>query len=167
MSTGKHLHWELRLGNKHIWDANGKHYIEPIGFFKALIAYEASVATAPVVADPKAPVAPAPEHNEIQASAVEAERLAAKTEAVKAKVEPLVKAVAKADAASKKPALTGELKVGSTGPAVKWLQSRLGVAVTGTFDNVTKDAVVKFQKTRKEITKPDGAVGNLTWKALG
>jgi peptidoglycan hydrolase-like protein with peptidoglycan-binding domain len=39
--------------------------------------------------------------------------------------------------------------------------------VTGTFDNVTKDAVVKFQKTRKEITKPDGAVGNLTWKALG
>jgi thymidylate synthase len=23
MSTGKHLHWELRLGKSHIWDANG------------------------------------------------------------------------------------------------------------------------------------------------
>ena len=111
-------------------------------------------------------MAPAPEHNEAQAAVVDAE-LAAKKEAVKAKVEPLAKAVAKAEAIGKKPALTGELKVGSTGPAVKWLQVRLGLDATGTFDNVTKAAVIKFQKTRKEITKPDGAVGNLTWKALG
>ena len=159
MSTGKHLHWELRLGNKHIWDANGKHYIEPIGFFKALIAYEASVATAPMVTDPKtAPVAPAPEHNDIQAAAIEAERVAAKTEAAVAK---------KADSVSKKPSLPGELKVGSSGPAVAWLQGRLGVAVTGKFDASTKTAVIKFQKTRKEITKPDGIIGPLSWKALG
>lgn len=167
MSTGKHLHWELRLGNKHVWDANGKHYIEPIAFFKALIAYEKSVATAPVVADPKAPVAEAPVHNEAQANAVEATRLAEK------KAEPVVAKPAvvapKASAVAKpvKPALKAELKVGSTGAEVKWLQARLGVSVTGTFDNVTKAAVIKFQKTRKEITKPDGAVGNLTWKALG
>lgn len=162
MSTGKHLHWELRLGNKHIWDANGKHYIEPIGFFKALIAYEKSIATAPVVANPKAPVAPAPEHNEAQAAAVEAERVAVKAAPVVTKAP-----VAAKPAKAAKPALVGELKVGSTGDAVKWLQTRLGVQATGTFDNVTKAAVIKFQKTRKEITKPDGAVGNLTWKALG
>ena len=162
MSTGKHLHWELRLGNKHIWDANGKHYIEPIGFFKALIAYEKSIATAPVVANPKAPVAPAPEHNEAQAAAVEAERVAVKAATVVTKAP-----VAAKPAKAAKPALVGELKVGSTGDAVKWLQTRLGVQATGTFDNVTKAAVIKFQKTRKEITKPDGAVGNLTWKALG
>ena len=157
MSTGKHLHWELRLGNKHIWDANGKNYIEPIAFFKALIASEKAIASASVVATKNDPVAPAPEHNEEQAATVDAEIAAKKAEA-KAAPAP-VKAA--------KPALDGELKVGSTGDAVKWLQTRLDVPVTGTFDNVTKAAVVKFQKTRKEITKPDGAVGNLTWKALG
>jgi murein DD-endopeptidase MepM/ murein hydrolase activator NlpD len=50
MSTGKHLHWELRLGKVHTWDANGKFYIEPIAFFKALIAQEKIVATAADVA---------------------------------------------------------------------------------------------------------------------
>lgn len=164
MSTGKHLHWELRLGNKHIWDANGKHYIEPIAFFKALIAYEKSVATAPVVADPEAPVAPAPEHNEAQAAAVEAARVATKISTPTPAAKPAAK---KPTAPLAKPALKAELKVGSTGAEVKWLQNRLNVPVTGTFDNVTKAAVIKFQKTRKEITKPDGAVGNLTWKALG
>jgi murein DD-endopeptidase MepM/ murein hydrolase activator NlpD len=164
MSTGKHLHWELRLGNKHIWDANGKHYIEPIGFFKALIAYEKSIATAPVVADPKAPVAPAPEHNEAQAVVVEAARVAEKA-ATPVVVNNVINVAAPAKLA--KPALKGELKVGSTGDAVRWLQTRLDIPVTGTFDNVTKVAVVKFQKTRKEITKPDGIIGNITWKALG
>lgn len=46
MSTGKHLHWELRLGKQHIWDANGKHYIEPVAFFEALIKKEKIAATA-------------------------------------------------------------------------------------------------------------------------
>ncbi|WP_371068245.1 M23 family metallopeptidase, partial [Salmonella enterica] len=46
MSTGKHLHWELRLGKSHIWDAAGKFYIEPIAFFKALIAKEKAIASA-------------------------------------------------------------------------------------------------------------------------
>lgn len=167
MSTGKHLHWELRLGKIHTWDANGKNYIEPIAFFKALIAKEKAIASAAVVATDKDPVAPAPTHDAKQAAAVEAQLLAAKKEAAKAKLQPLVKAVAKAEAASKKPALTGELKAGSTGPAVTWLQTRLGVPVTGKFDAATKTAVIKFQKTRKEITKPDGVIGNLTWKALG
>jgi hypothetical protein len=84
MSTGKHLHWELRIGKKHIWDANGKNYIEPIAFFKALIAKEAVIATAPVLADPSAEPAPAPTHDEAQAATVEAaykaQKAAAKAE---------------------------------------------------------------------------------------
>jgi murein DD-endopeptidase MepM/ murein hydrolase activator NlpD len=67
MSTGKHLHWELRLGKSHIWDANGKNYIEPIGFFKALIAKEKAIASAPVVASESDPVAPEPIHGDTPA----------------------------------------------------------------------------------------------------
>ena len=78
MSTGKHLHWELRLGKQHIWDANGKNYIEPIAFFKALIASEKAIASAAVVATDVDPIAPEPTHDEAQAAAVEAERQAAK-----------------------------------------------------------------------------------------
>ncbi len=82
MSTGKHLHWELRLGKQHIWDKMGKNYIEPIAFFKALIAKEKAIATAPVVATDDDVAAPAPVHNEAQAATLEAARTAAKTTAV-------------------------------------------------------------------------------------
>jgi murein DD-endopeptidase MepM/ murein hydrolase activator NlpD len=88
MSTGKHLHWELRLGKQHIWDAKGKNYIEPIAFFKALIAQEAAIATASVEATEDDVVAPAPVH-------------AAKA-APAPKAVPVVKPVAKP--AAKKPA---------------------------------------------------------------
>jgi murein DD-endopeptidase MepM/ murein hydrolase activator NlpD len=73
MSTGKHLHWELRLGKSHVWDAKGKNYIEPIGFFKALIAKEKMIATAAVVASDADPIAPEPTHDEAQAAVVQAE----------------------------------------------------------------------------------------------
>lgn len=160
MSTGKHLHWELRLGKSHIWDANGKFYIEPIGFFKALIAQEKAIASAIVVATPDDAVAPAPTHDAAQAATVE-KQLAVVKAAAKAELngKPVVKLA--------KPKLVGELKVGSKGDAVKYLQTKLRVPVTGEFNAVTKVAVIKFQKTRKEITKPDGIVGGLTWKALG
>lgn len=144
MSTGIHLHWEIWKGKSHGWSADGKGFVEPISFVDALIKMEAAKGFAAEATPENAPV-----------------------EVIKI-AEPAPKAVApKAPAKAAKPALKGELKVGSTGTEVKWLQGRLGVPVTGTFDNVTKAAVVKFQKTRKEITKPDGAVGNLTWKALG
>lgn len=81
MSTGKHLHWELRLGKSHIWDSAGKFYIEPIAFFKALIAKEKAMATAPISTPEDALIAPAPEHNDAQAEALEAARLAAKASA--------------------------------------------------------------------------------------
>ena len=78
MSTGKHLHWELRLGKEHIWDAKGKNYIEPIAFFKALIAKEKAIASAPVVATDDAPVADAPTHGEEAAAAITAQLAAEK-----------------------------------------------------------------------------------------
>jgi len=157
MSAGKHLHWELRLGKQHIWDANGKNYIEPIAFFKALIASEKAIATASVVATDNDPVAPAPTHDEAGTAAVDAVLAAKKTEAA-----PAV-AVAK-PAVSKKPALpAGGLKVGSTGPAVSYLQKSLKIADTGKFDAATKAAVIAFQKKHKDITKPDGTIGQLTW----
>ena len=62
MSTGKHLHWELKEGKDHAWNNTGKGYIEPFTFFKALIAVEAAAATASVETKDSDPVLPAPVH---------------------------------------------------------------------------------------------------------
>jgi murein DD-endopeptidase MepM/ murein hydrolase activator NlpD len=62
MSTGKHLHWELKEGKDHAWNNTGKGYIEPFTFFKALIAVEAAAATASVETPESDPVLPAPVH---------------------------------------------------------------------------------------------------------
>ena len=164
MSTGKHLHWELKEGKDHVWNATGKGYIEPIGFFKALIALEKSKASAAVEATDDDPVAPEPTHDEAQARKVEQE-LAQKKAAAQAATAPVANASAVAPA-NKKPVLKGTLKLGSKGPEVKYLQKALGVTETGTFDSVTKSAVIAFQKKHKDITKPDGEVGNLTWSKL-
>lgn len=145
MSTGIHLHWEIWKGKSHGWSADGKGFVEPIAFVSALIKLESAKGFANVATPEDAPV---------EITKVVAEKPAAKVAPAIA-VKP------------KKPALVGELKVGATGAAVTWLQTKLGVAPTGKFDAATKAAVIKFQKTRKEITKPDGVVGNLTWKALG
>lgn len=69
LSTGKHLHWELRKGKTHVWSNVGKNYIEPVEFFDALIKWERSIATAPVVAQPTDPIAPAPTHDDAGAKA--------------------------------------------------------------------------------------------------
>ena len=140
MSTGKHLHWELRLGKQHIWDKMGKNYIEPIAFFKALIAQEAAIATAGVVATDDDPVAPAPTHG--------------------VKVAPAPKPVV---AATSKPALKGTLKKGSKNGLVTYLQKSLAVAgdTPGVFGDKTHAAVVALQKKHKLTA--DGVVGPLTW----
>ena len=172
MSTGKHLHWELRLGKVHTWDAMGKNYIEPIAFFKALIAKEAAIATASVVATDDDPVAPAPEHNEAQADVVEAARVAAKVTpapvaapaAPKAEVPPTPKVAVVVP--KTKPAIKGELKIGSKGPAVAYLQSKLNVPITGVFDRATHVATIGFQQKHKEITLKDGIIGPITWSKL-
>jgi murein DD-endopeptidase MepM/ murein hydrolase activator NlpD len=69
MSTGKHLHWELHKGTQHTWNATGAGYIEPVKFFKHLIEWEKSIATAPVETPRDAPVAPIPTHDDAGAEA--------------------------------------------------------------------------------------------------
>lgn len=79
MSTGKHLHWEHQLGKKYVWSPVGKNFIEPIAFFKALIAKEKMIASAAVVATENDPVADAPAHDDAQAAIIEAQLQATKT----------------------------------------------------------------------------------------
>lgn len=145
MSTGKHLHWELRLGKQHIWDAKGKFYIEPVAFFEALIKKEAVVATAMVEATDDDPVAPAPTHG-------------AKPVVAKSVVAPVV------TTKSAKPVLKSTLKVGAKNGYVKYLQNALKVPVTGTYDAATVAAVKKLQ-TAKGL-KADGLAGPLTWEHI-
>lgn len=63
------------------------------------------------------------------------------------------------------PAAQPVLQLGSTGPAVQTLQTKLGVSPTGYFGEQTKKAVKKFQKAHG-IPKT-GVVAALTWAALG
>jgi murein DD-endopeptidase MepM/ murein hydrolase activator NlpD len=157
MSTGKHLHWELRLGKVHTWDANGKNYIEPISFFKALIAKEKAIASAAVVATEDDPVAEAPEHNEAQAAKVDAE-LVAKKEVAKA-------ATPAAPVAVKNPGYPGSyIQEGSTGDAVKFIQQQLKVKVDGVFGPATDKAVKALQLKHGLVS--DGIVGPKTWAFL-
>ena len=165
MSTGKHLHWELRLGKVHTWDANGKNYIEPIGFFKALIAKEKAIASAAVVATDDDPVEDAPEHNEAQASKVDAQ-LVAKKEAAKVAAPEAPKTVAAPVVAEiKNPGYPGRyVQKGSVGPEVKYVQQQVKVAITGDFDEATHEAVEKLQA--KHGLKVDGIIGPKTWAFL-
>ena len=161
MSTGKHLHWELRLGSSHIWDANGKNYIEPIGFFKALIAQEKAIASAAVVATDDDPVAEAPEHNEAQAAKVDAELKAAKV----APPKPVTPATKPVPVAMKNPGYPGHyIKLGAEGDAVKFIQQQTKLPVTGKFDAATDKAVKALQKKHGLLV--DGIVGPKTWAFL-
>ncbi len=162
MSTGKHLHWELRLGKSHVWDAMGKNYIEPIGFFKALIAKEKAIASAAVVATDDDPVAEAPEHNENQAAAVETARQVAKTAAPVATPAttpvPVVEKIAN-------PGYPGHyIQKGSVGQYVKFIQQQLNVKVDGEFGDKTHAAVAALQKKHGLLV--DGIVGPKTWAFL-
>jgi hypothetical protein len=83
MSTGKHLHWELHKGRVHTWSATGAGYIEPVKFFKNLIEWEKSIATAEVEAKPEDPVIPTPTHDEDGAVTAEASIVEPTTPVVK------------------------------------------------------------------------------------
>jgi hypothetical protein len=159
MSTGKHLHWELRLGKQHIWDANGKNYIEPIGFFKALIAKEKAIASAAIVATEDDPVEDAPEHNEAQAAKVDAQLAAKKAApAVAPKITPVATVM-------KNPGYPGHyIKRGSTGDSVKFIQQQLNLKVDGDFGDKTHVAVESLQKKHGLLV--DGIVGPKTWAFL-
>ena len=172
MSTGKHLHWELQLGKRYAWNNVGKNFIEPIAFFKALIAKEAAIASAPVVATDNDPVQEAPEHNEAQADKVEATRVASKVATPVAKpvvATPVKKATTPPPAVvvpATKPALKGELKKGAKNGAVRYLQKALGLTPTGVFDQALHVAVIELQKKHSDITLKDGVVGPITWSKI-
>ena len=60
-----------------------------------------------------------------------------------------------------KPKFVANLKKGSKGANVKFIQARLKVSQTGVFDQATHNAVILFQK-RVKLTA-DGIVGPITW----
>ncbi len=57
MSTGVHLHWEVWKGKDHGWSADGKGFVEPIEFTKALIQAEKAKGFAKESTPEDAPVA--------------------------------------------------------------------------------------------------------------
>lgn len=61
-STGKHLHWEIHEGKKHLWSADGSGFLDPIAFWKTVIAKQKALADAPLATPETAPVAPSPTH---------------------------------------------------------------------------------------------------------
>lgn len=56
MSTGVHLHWEIWAGREHGWSDNGKGFVEPIEFTKAVIAAQKAAGYANEVTPEDAPV---------------------------------------------------------------------------------------------------------------
>jgi peptidoglycan hydrolase-like protein with peptidoglycan-binding domain len=66
---------------------------------------------------------------------------------------------------SGKPALSGSLKIGSTGEVVRYIQSVLGITVDGQFGPITDRAVRAFQSANE--LKVDGIVGPITYGRLG
>lgn len=147
VSTGKHLHWELQKGKKWVWNDKGKGFIEPVAFFDALIKWEQSIATAPVEAKDTDPVAPAPTHDDAGAKAV---------------AKPATPATPATPVAPKPRA---NVKQGSKGADVKYLQKKLGITADGIFGPQTKKHVIEFQA--KHGLTADGSVEADTWKALG
>ncbi len=61
-STGKHLHWEIWQGKTHGWSADGKGFVDPFEFVKALILKERAEAAGKESTPDDAPVAKAPVH---------------------------------------------------------------------------------------------------------
>jgi peptidoglycan hydrolase-like protein with peptidoglycan-binding domain len=74
-------------------------------------------------------------------------------------------AVAAAEDSQTQSASAQSLHVGSTGSAVKAVQRKLHVSVTGYFGSQTEAAVKRFQRRRG--LKADGVVGPATARALG
>ena len=58
MSTGVHLHWEIWKGKDHGWSADGKGFVEPVGFVKALLAAEKAKGFAKEATPEDAPLVP-------------------------------------------------------------------------------------------------------------
>jgi murein DD-endopeptidase MepM/ murein hydrolase activator NlpD len=95
-STGKHLHWEIWKGKTHGWTDDGRGFVEPIEFAKALMAMESAKGSAPVATPKDAPVAPAPVHGTKPKAAKPVAKTAAKPAAKPVAKKPAAKKPAKA-----------------------------------------------------------------------
>jgi len=60
--TGKHLHFEICAGKVYTWSADGKGFVDPLPFIKAIIAAEKVASSAHEATPADAPTAPAPVH---------------------------------------------------------------------------------------------------------
>lgn len=107
MSTGRHLHWEIWKGKTHGWSADGRGFVEPVSFVKALIAAERAKGFANVAASDDDPVEPAPVHEKVKpapktaAPKKPAAKPAAKKPVTKAKTMPKSHKVVSGDTLSK------------------------------------------------------------------
>ncbi|NBU99893.1 MAG: M23 family metallopeptidase [Burkholderiaceae bacterium] len=97
MSTGVHLHWEIWKGKTHGWSPDGKGFVEPVGFVKALLAAERAKSFANEATPADAPAETVPDLSKPAAKA-----------APKAPVKPAAKPAAKP--ASKKASGGGSAK---------------------------------------------------------
>lgn len=103
MSTGVHLHWEIWKGKTHGWSDNGKGFVEPIEFMKALIALDGADQYADV-ASTKANKASSPVTPGAAAKPVEAKPAPAKPKPAATKpAVPKSKPAATTPAAKSKP----------------------------------------------------------------
>jgi murein DD-endopeptidase MepM/ murein hydrolase activator NlpD len=89
MSTGVHLHWEIWKGKTHGWTDNGKGFVEPVTFVKALLAAEKAKGFANEATPEDAPEVAAPTYKETKTAAKPAAKTAAKP--AKPAVKPAVK----------------------------------------------------------------------------
>lgn len=66
MSTGRHLHLEVWQGRTHGWSADGKGFLEPISFVKAMKEAQAAKSFAKQATPKDAPTEPAPVHEPVK-----------------------------------------------------------------------------------------------------
>jgi murein DD-endopeptidase MepM/ murein hydrolase activator NlpD len=99
-SAGRHLHFEIVEGKKHVWDLKGKGFVSPIAFVKSVIQQEKLVAEGKVATPETAPVTETPlNHEEAGAKLIEETPAPAKAvDVAPAKEAPAKKAPAKKSA---------------------------------------------------------------------
>jgi murein DD-endopeptidase MepM/ murein hydrolase activator NlpD len=135
MSTGVHLHWEIWKGKTHGWTDNGKGFVEPIEFMKALIALDGADKYADVASSRSnkadSPVTPG----------ATAKPIEAKPKATTPKPKPATKPVAaKTPApAAKKPAAKPKTHKVASGDTLGKIATRYKttVSVLAKLNNIT------------------------------
>jgi murein DD-endopeptidase MepM/ murein hydrolase activator NlpD len=78
MSTGRHLHIEIWKGKTHGWSADGKGFLEPVGFVKAIAAAQKVKDTVDVASNPSK-VEAAPDHKVVSKPKTMPKKIVAKS----------------------------------------------------------------------------------------